>query len=605
MRKYYLILITLFLVITYSCEKDASVQESAQVQNSTFDYNTTKEVDLTFSITNALTDIENKAISVFNSTTGERVYKGLLDGSGKLETTITVPTYLNELTIINSIPGLGNVLKVCINNDKAIYSNDLTKSTTINLKYANEEECTTEAGTYKTLTMGAWGNANEHNAASDIYEYFEEVFDDGLTIGCLHTISFTSAQAIVDFLPVGGTPVQLTQSYIDPSGNDLESISVFAGQLIAVTLAVEFNNYGVPGYATTTTPLRDLVITEGTYKGWTVTELLAEANLILGNCSPARYAGQESELSDALSRINENFDEGNRDLGFLECPGAEPDCDNDGIPDGIDEYPCDPNKTFNNISEGTLVYEDLWPNKGDYDFNDVVIAYTYNLITNTAGLATFLEVSFTVKATGASYHNGFGFVLYNYDNPTTSIRRSDIASVSGDGYLESGQSKAVFIAFYDAYNLFPSGDYPDFINTIQSAGYISPSTTSFEIAFNSPVDPDALGSVPFNPFIIRDGNRSVEIHLQDHKNTDLANTTLFGLGDDASDPSQGMYYVTNDFSAPWAINIPDANFKYPIERIDITEGYLKFQAWAESDGTSYTDWYTNTSSDFRDESKLY
>merc|ERR1711879_138237 len=53
------------------------------------------------------------------------------------------------------------------------------------------------------------------------------------------------------------------------------------------------------------------------------------------------------------------------------------DADGDGISDVFDDFPNDPSKAFhtNNYSNSTLVFEDLWPQKGDYDFNDMVIDY--------------------------------------------------------------------------------------------------------------------------------------------------------------------------------------------------------------------------------------
>ena len=55
------------------------------------------------------------------------------------------------------------------------------------------------------------------------------------------------------------------------------------------------------------------------------------------------------------------------------------DADGDGINDELDDFPFDPDKAFNNFSpsansSGKLVFEDLWPSQGDYDFNDLVLA---------------------------------------------------------------------------------------------------------------------------------------------------------------------------------------------------------------------------------------
>jgi hypothetical protein len=63
------------------------------------------------------------------------------------------------------------------------------------------------------------------------------------------------------------------------------------------------------------------------------------------------------------------------------------DTDGDGVSDVRDEYPTDPKRAFNNYypsknNTGTLAFEDLWPAKGDYDFNDLVVDYNFNQVTN-------------------------------------------------------------------------------------------------------------------------------------------------------------------------------------------------------------------------------
>ena len=54
------------------------------------------------------------------------------------------------------------------------------------------------------------------------------------------------------------------------------------------------------------------------------------------------------------------------------------DTDNDGVADEDDDYPSDPYRAYNNYYPaqgvyGTVAFEDNWPNKADYDFNDLVV----------------------------------------------------------------------------------------------------------------------------------------------------------------------------------------------------------------------------------------
>jgi LruC domain-containing protein len=46
-------------------------------------------------------------------------------------------------------------------------------------------------------------------------------------------------------------------------------------------------------------------------------------------------------------------------------------------------------------------------------------------------------------------------------------------------------------------------------------------------------------------------------------------------------------------------------FSYASEYNEISFAYLHFVEWAESGGTLYTDWYTNTAAGYRDPAYIY
>lgn len=81
------------------------------------------------------------------------------------------------------------------------------------------------------------------------------------------------------------------------------------------------------------------------------------------------------------------------------------DSDGDGVADGEDAYPSDSNRAYNSVYPsangfGTLAFEDLWPNKGDYDFNDVVVDYRIITVTNASNNVVELIAQFKLKASG-------------------------------------------------------------------------------------------------------------------------------------------------------------------------------------------------------------
>ncbi len=79
-----------------------------------------------------------------------------------------------------------------------------------------------------------------------------------------------------------------------------------------------------------------------------------------------------------------------------------PDTDGDGISDANDDYPNDGTRAFDSYfpasGTATLAFEDLWPSQGDYDFNDLVVDYSFQTVTDASDYVVELFASFTVRA---------------------------------------------------------------------------------------------------------------------------------------------------------------------------------------------------------------
>lgn len=249
----------------------------------------------------------------------------------------------------------------------------------------------------------------------------------------------------------------------------------------------------------------------------------------------------------------------------------------------------------------TLAFEDLWTSYGDYDMNDLVIGYKFKILSNSENNNIFdVYATFVVRAQGAGLANGFGFQFPNIE-PTsiesvTGIGNQDGYTINSNG-TEYGQSKATFILFNDSH------EYLSFWNTIED-GPTSPWKT-FNVHIKFITDAETLSDLDiqnWNPFMVRDGQRGLEIHLPDYQPTDLVDTSLFGTYDD--DTQIGVKYYKSPSNLPWAIDIY-GTFEYPIEKNDISNVYLHFQDWVLSNGALYQDWWLNTSSGYRNESLIY
>ena len=296
------------------------------------------------------------------------------------------------------------------------------------------------------------------------------------------------------------------------------------------------------------------------------------------------------------------------------------DADGDGVVDAEDAYPNDPNRAYNSYypsenQTGTLAFEDLWPGQGDYDFNDMVVDYRMKTVTNAANNVVELFGQFTLRAAGASFHNGFGFQLDGIQPDKIQsvsgnfLSDASIYSIAANG-LENGQAYATCIVFDDFYKVMTWPGSGIGINTDKDALTVPYETLNVHLVFIDNGVPASGGTVSnleltpskFNFFIVAKQDRGKEIHLADRIPTSLVNTELFGTKNDDSNPAQGKYYKTKN-NLPWGINVLQG-FDYPVEKAPINEAYLHFIEWAVSGGVAYPSWFSNESG-YRDNSKIY
>lgn len=286
------------------------------------------------------------------------------------------------------------------------------------------------------------------------------------------------------------------------------------------------------------------------------------------------------------------------------------DCDGDGVVDVLDVAPCDPEiahaeYTPSELGNGTLAFEDLWPAQGDFDFNDMVIRYHYTKYLNAQNQMVKLVGKFQIKAMGASYNNGFGIELDLSQGYIQSVTGSQITkglvNLNGKG-LEVGNIKPTIIVFDDALDQISNAAGWSFINTLPNSPVVVGDTITITVDFVQPIAPNLAGDAPFNPFIFIDGTRGRELHLADGKPTQMISTNYFGAADDNSIPSQERYYKSKN-NLPWALDI-GYEFRHPLEKTPINQGYNEFVNWASSGGTISKDWYKDNTG-YRNTSKLF
>ncbi len=271
------------------------------------------------------------------------------------------------------------------------------------------------------------------------------------------------------------------------------------------------------------------------------------------------------------------------------------DADKDGVLDGNDDYPNDPNRAFDiytpsKIGFGSFVFEDSWPNHGDYDFNDVVLRYQFLRVENKAGNVLDLVAKFQLAAWGSENHDGLALQLPGI---SPAVVQTALLSID-DGTAvpltpEAGQANLVYKVFTD------QGDYVNqtrtclYFNT--EAGCYESAAPTFElrITFKTAQAPTTLGAPPWDPFLFRTNARGHEIHLPGHAPTSLADMTLFGTGDDNSSAATGNWYKSV-CNLPFALDIP-SEWAWPLEGAELSAAYPNFLDWVQSSGAVSMDWY--------------
>lgn len=494
----------------------------------------------------------------------------------QLVTKITIPSYLSKLQLgFPENSGLESVT-VSLTGNNLLY--DLTRG-----QKSVAAPC--DLAGFLTYSQGGWGapaHGNNPGAVRDAY--FNAVFPSGLDVGdpSNFTIHFSSATAIETFLPGGGPNNSLTQNLIDPINTN--GIGNWAAQIVAAVMNIGYDEAGYLGSGYT--DLKNLKYIVGPFSGMTIEDFMIIANTALGGGSTSGYS--YNQIGYAAEQINLAFD--GYDHNYFTCSGNG----GGGNPNLSVQF------------DGTLAFEDLWPWKGDYDFNDLVVNYEFDITKNAQEMVQHLKATFTIYAIGAYFHNGFGFSLPTVTpneivSSTGSVLKSNsVITLMGNG-LESGQSKATVIVSDDVFDIMPNPGGGIGVNTEIYAPYVQPVTIEINMDFApGAVTFSQLDIGHFNPFIFVDQTRGAEVHLPGYNPTDLADQTLIGTGEDAG--YQGGFYKTNN-NLPWAINIPEV-FDYPLEKDDITTVYNHFAQWAESDGIDYPDWYKDLPG-YRNQSLIY
>ena len=290
-----------------------------------------------------------------------------------------------------------------------------------------------------------------------------------------------------------------------------------------------------------------------------------------------RYTDKKSGINSVLF----SFEDHTNDENFSDVVFTMTSNPVDAVTD-IPSVDVNDGKKTANVLRGIYAFEDLWPSRGDYDMNDVVVGYSTTFTTDKDNRIVAIRDVFTPLHSGGKLRSAFGYQL---DIPVTAVKGVKVENGSSAAGLEKNQDKAVVILFDD----------------IEQAVARGPVTVEIELDGRLSMDKVTRKSL-YNPFICVSDKGFVpgavrkEIHLTNYAPTSLADPYPFGRNDDkssldkAGNPIGPYYYATSELY-PFAIDLPVTDFRIPDEMVKIDVFYPDFADWVKSRGEKHKEWY--------------
>ncbi|EIM74022.1 hypothetical protein A3SI_16727 [Nitritalea halalkaliphila LW7] len=256
---------------------------------------------------------------------------------------------------------------------------------------------------------------------------------------------------------------------------------------------------------------------------------------------------------------------------------------------------------FGTEGYSTLMFEDLWPGLGDYDFNDLVLGIKGERLQRSKdGILKEIRLTIQPRAAGAAFDNSFGIhfpsiPIWAVEEVRGTVKGKSVIFNYLPNGAEANQSHLTVIVFENVRTLIPA-------NNPFLVGVPDLEPIVIHIKVNEGADFPAGTEYDMSPFLIVNQERGREIHLPGREGTDLADPSLFGTASDNALYKE-VRYTSKENGLPWVMFIP-ADVPFMREKNNITEGYLKMKEWAKSNGSKYQDWFIDKPG-YRDESKLF
>jgi len=233
-------------------------------------------------------------------------------------------------------------------------------------------------------------------------------------------------------------------------------------------------------------------------------------------------------------------------------------------------------------------YEDQFPNRGDYDFNDLVVAYRVYYEMDSSGNAVSVGGEGYLVARGGGFDSDWHLRL---SLPATAAGTGAITVFAPDQLTPMAgfprnvnfSGAADLEIFTSVATLWRDGSNA-FVNTLRDQSLVRGHRFTFQLDLSSPLPPGQLPAAPFDPYLFV-YNSSYEIHLP-------GKSPVLGSSRNTRD---GRTSFTDAAGYPFALVLPH-DWRAPVEYIDIGLAYTDLIGFVGGDATKQ-DWYLRPATD--------
>ena len=258
--------------------------------------------------------------------------------------------------------------------------------------------------------------------------------------------------------------------------------------------------------------------------------------------------------------------------------------------------------TLEETLKGTYLFEDLWPQKGDYDMNDACVEYIHGTYKDKWDDTYGETFSFKPRQNFATKKNGIAFRLIGGDRAEVDSKgvktkkRISGYHIPAEVKLYLGNKDITEQLEYDEENqifyVIPdTKKNPGLTYTVEFLHIPDGSPQYYERNYK---EYKSLVDV----FLYRkEGDKNWEVHTKGMEPTPKMNFDYFGKGDDLSKPAEGIYYVRAGnylyalFLNGQQIDKMSKLFDIENEGFTLDMMYPKYTKWVETEGEENSDWY--------------